>query len=462
LFDKRPGVMARFFFKFVEDHMRKNLYIILVVVSMALLGSILLFAKEPKKAIPTFKDRKGGIALSGEWLNAKKAMEGLLAAIEQDPNDHKSMLSLSQAYIQEGRETGDHAYYDKAALELLDKILQSDSVNFEAMCCRATVLLSQHHFTEGLEQGKKAMRLNPNSAFVYGILCDANLELGNYDEAVKMADKMMAIRPDIRSYSRISYLREIYGDIPGAIAAIKLAVSAGYPGLEQTEWTRCILAHLYENRGSLDSAEYQYKLALSERPDYAFAIAGLGKIAKANGNYKEAITYYEKARGLIVEYSFSDELTDLYALNNEKDKAQRNSYEVIEMLGPGKDVESETGHGHYADKELAFAYLKRGELEDATKHALIEYERRPQNIDVAEMMAWVQYKNGKFTEANKLINTALRTNSKNPVLLCRAGLIKIKAGEIEKGKLYITTALEANPFIEADLKKEAVPFLKNV
>src|ERR1041385_3058318 len=143
------------------------------------------------------------------------------------------MLSLSQADIQEGGETGDHAYSDKAGIELLDKRLKSDTTNFEAMCCRATVLLSQHHFTEGLDQGKKAVKINPNSAFVYGILCDANLELGNYDEAVKMADKMISIRPDIRSYSRISYLREIYGDIPGAISAIKLAVSAGYPGLEQ-------------------------------------------------------------------------------------------------------------------------------------------------------------------------------------------------------------------------------------
>ena len=77
------------------------------------------------------------------------------------------------------------------------------------------------------------------------------------------------------------------------------------------------------------------------------------------------------------------------------------------------------------------------------------------------MFAWVQYKNGKFAEANKLMNTALRTNSKNPVLLCRAGLIKIRAGEVEKGKQFIRTALETNPFLEPDLKKEALPFLKN-
>ncbi|HWY12640.1 MAG TPA: CDC27 family protein [Bacteroidia bacterium] len=439
--------------------MRKNLYVILVSVTGTLLVCILLFSKKAEAKIPSFKERAGGVSLSAEWLNTKKAMQGLLAAIEQNPEDYKAMLQLSQAYIQESRITGNHGYYDKAALELLDKILEAQPKNFDALCFKATVLLSQHHFAEGLTVAQQALPINPDNAFIYGILCDANLELGKYDEAVKMADKMVSVRPDIRSYSRVSYLREIYGDMPGAKQAIKLAIAAGYPGLEQTEWTRCILAHLYENTGILDSAEYQYKMALQERPDYAFAIAGLGRIAKAQGNYKDAIYYFEKAKGMIIEFSFSDELTDLYRLNKQPNEANTNAEEVIRMLGPNSDVEGENGHGHYADKELAYAYLKINDIENALKHALLEYERRPANIDVSETLAWVKYKNNEFTEANKLINAALKTNSKNPVLLTRAGLIKIKAGEIEKGKALIKTAREADPFLDIELRNEANPYL---
>ncbi len=439
--------------------MRKNLYVVLVCVTGALLACIFLFSKKAEAKTPSFKERSGGVNLSAEWLNTKKAMEGLLAAIDQNPKDYKSMLQLSQAYIQESRVTGDHGYYDKAALQLLDKVIEAEPNNFEALCCKATVLLSQHHFAEGLEVAKKALPINPDNAFIYGILCDANLELGNYDEAVKMADKMVSVRPDIRSYSRVSYLREIYGDIPGAKQAIKLAMAAGYPGLEQTVWTSCVLGHLHESTGSLDSAEYVYKVALQERPEYAFAIAGLGRIAKAKGDYKEAIMLFEKAKTNIIEYSFSDELTDLYRLNNEMEKAEKNAQEVIEMLGPGEDVEGENGHGHYADKELAYAYLKINDVDNALKHALLEYERRPDNIDVSETLAWVKYKKGDFVEANKLINTALKTNSKNPILLAHAGLIKIKAGETEKGKAFIKTALESNPFMEMELRKEASSYL---
>ena len=440
----------------------KNLYLILVFFTILLFGLILVFAKKPTKQFAGLIERSGSIALSAEWLDTKKAIEELLSAIAANPQNYKAKLNLAQGYIQEARITGNHGYYDQAALDLLDDVLQSEPKNFDALCCKATVLLSQHHFEEGLAVAKQALPLNTSSAFVYGLMCDANVELGNYPEAIKMSDKMVSIRPDNRSYSRISYLREIHGDLPGAIQAAKMAIAAGYPGLEQTEWTRMILAHLYENTGHLDSAAYQYRTALNERPDYAFAIAGLGRIEKGKGNYKEAIAYFEKGKKTITEYSFADELTDLYLLNNEKIKADKSAQEVIAMLSPISNAdESSSSHGHYADKELAYAYLKVNNTDSALKHALLEYDRRPENIDVCETVAWVHYKRNNFTDANKMITKALRTNCQNPSLLTRAGLIKLKAGEKEKGMDLIKKAFAINPFmLDFDLKKEALTILQ--
>jgi tetratricopeptide (TPR) repeat protein len=440
---------------------RKILYGILIAGTGIFFLVILLFSKKTDTTPQGFVEPKGTYALSAEWINAKASIEGLLVKVNDNPKDYKSMLALTQAYIQEGRTTGNHAFYDKAALDLTDKILANDTANFEALCCKATVLLSQHHFMDGLIIAEQAQNINPYSAFIYGLLCDADVELGRYDDAVKMADKMISIRPDLRSYSRVSYLREIYGDMRGSIDAMKLAVSAGYPGLEQTEWARIILAHLYLSIGNLDSAEFEYRTALLDRPDYPFAIAGLGKIAKARGNYKEAITDYEKATTLITEFSFYDELTDLYLLNNEKDKSEKTAQQVIEMLSPGKNTGGTNGHGHYADKELAYAFLKTNQVDSALSHAITEYNRRPDNIDVCETVAWALYKKGYFYAANTTMNKALRTGSKNPILLCRAGLIKTKAGEKEAGISLIKTAFSYNPFLDVELKKEAQPYLSS-
>ena len=351
-------------------------------------------------------------------------------------------------------------YYDKAALDLLEDVVQNQPKNFDALCCKATVLLSQHHFTEGLAVAQQALPINPDNAFIYGIMCDSYVELGNYAEAVKMCDKMISVRPDIRSYARVSYLREIHGDLPGAIQAAKLAVSSGYPGLEQTEWVRTILGHLYENTGNLDSAEIQYKTALLERPEYPFALAGLGRVEKMKKNYKDAAKLFEKAKTLIIEYSFSDELTDLYRLNNEPEKAKKSAGDVIQMLSPISTVDEGTsGHGHYADKELAYAYLKIPDVESALKHALLEYERRPENIDVCETLAWARYQKGEYAEASKLIDKALRTNCRNPVLLCHAGLIKLKAGDLQQGQDLLRKVLSVNACIDPDLLKEASKFV---
>ncbi len=428
---------------------RKYGYTILLSITGIFIVVIFLFSKKPKQSIPSFKERKGSVALAGEWLNTKQAIEGLLKDIELNPENYKAKLNLSQAYIQEARVTGDHAYYDAAALELLDDVVKNEPKNFDALCCKATVLLSQHHFAEALLVAQNALVINNQSAFIYGIMCDAYVELGKYKEAVKVTDKMISIRPDIRSYSRISYLREIHGDYKGSIEIAKLAVAAGYPGLEQSVWARIILGNLYKNIGQLDSAEYQYKYALVERPDYAFAIAGLASIAKAKGNYKEAIAGYEKAKAMIIEYSFDDELTDLYKLNNEPQKAINSALDVVEQLSPISNVdENEKGHGHYADRELAYAYLKVPNLDSALNHAIIEYNRRPENIDVCETIAWVYYKLKNYTEANKMINKAMATNSQNPLLLYRAGLIKTKVGEVAVGGELIKKALATNPYLK--------------
>lgn len=440
---------------------RKVIYSVFIGITAGLFVMILAFAKEPKaEASEGIRERRGTFAMSAEWLNTKEAIEGLQADLAADPENTKVMVQLAQAYIQESRVTGDHAFYDKAALELTGKVLTIEPDNFEALCCQGTVLLSQHHFAEALVTAQHAKEVNPYAAFVYGMLCDAYVELGNYEEAVKACDQMVSVRPDIRSYSRVSYLREIHGDLPGAIEAMKLAVNAGYAGLEQTEWCRVMLGRLYEQTASLDSAKHCYELALYHRTDYPFALAGMARIEKANGNYDRAIALLTKANEQIVEYSFYEDLADLYTLRGDKALADSSLNMAIEMLGPGATTNEEVvGHGHYSDRELALAYVKTGDYTKAMEHAIREYNRRPQNIDVCETLAWVYYKAGKYYLAEDMMRKATRTGKKNPDVLCRAGLIKIKAGYQAAGQKMINAAVTMNPFIDSDLKSDISAYI---
>ncbi len=435
--------------------MRKNLYRLLLLGFGAALAAIFIFKSSTPERIPQLKARHGDLALGGEWLNTKNAIQGLLAKLRHNPRDHKSQLLLAQGYMQEGRVTGDHPYYDAAAMQLLEQVLADQPENFEALCSKASLCLTQHHFAQGLAVAEEAVKRNPYNAFVYGLLCDANVELGHYDEAVKMADKMNQVRPDLRAYARVSYLREIYGDVPGAIQAMGMATEAGYIGLEQTEWARVQLGHLYENSGDLARAESFYRQALEGRPFYAYALAGLGRVAAARQDYPAAIKNLEQARATVKDYAFADELADLYRLNKQPAQARKMEQEAIKQLSDAAtEADNNEQMGHYADRELAYAYVKTGELDLALKHAKIEYERRPDNIDVNETLAWVHYKRGEFADAQKFMQVALRTHSQNPVLLCRAGLIATKTGQPAQGQALIARALAINPYLSPELAAE--------
>jgi tetratricopeptide (TPR) repeat protein len=435
--------------------MQKKLYPALLLAFGLAVAAIVFFKKQGPPALPEPKNRIGSLAMGGEWLNTKTAMEGLLAKLRADPSDQKSRLLLAEAYMQEGRVTGNHPYYDAAAMQLLQEVLKAEPESFEALCCQASLSLTQHHFSQGLALAEQAQAINPNSGYVYGLLTDANVELGHYDQAVKMADKMNQVRPDLTAYARVSYLREIHGDVPGAIQAMDMAVKAGFAGLEQTEWSRVALGHLYEVSGHLDQAQGYYQQALALRPTYAYALAGLARVAAARHDYTTAINNLNLARATVKDYAFTDELVDVYRLNHQPAEAAKMAQESVAMLADAAQQANDNEElGHYTDRELAYAYLKTNELDKALEHAKIEYARRPDNIDVNETLAWVYYKRGEYAEAQKYMTVARRTNSQNPVLLCRAGLILSKTGKATEGRALIEKAVKVAPYLNPEVTAE--------
>ena len=446
---------------------KTQIYIIcLVVFIVAVIGIILNYnrkQKEQEDKVYTLLPRKGAAANSAEWKEVKKRADILFAALKQDPNDMNASIRLAALYIQEARETGNYMYYDQAAMKYVNNILKTDPRNFNALVYKSLLFLSQHHFAEGLAAAQQAQKVNPYNAYVYGLMVDGYVEMGQYDSAVANADRMVSIRPDLTSYSRVSYLREIFGNYKSAIDAMKMAVDAGGAGDEHTEWTRVQLGNLYEKTGDYKSAEGLYRMSLSMRTDYPSALAGLARVAMAQNDYPKAISLYEKADSLTTDNSIKEELVDLYRTTGQNKKADEEANTVIEDLSKASQAgDKDVNIGHYADRELAYAYLKVNKVDKALDHAMLEYNRRPENIDVNETVAWVYYNKGEYDKALPYIKAALKTHSKNPVLLSRAGLIFYKSGEKEMAKSMLQEAAVSNSYIGSTLKAETMTAMQNM
>ena len=76
---------------------------------------------------------------------------------------------------------------------------------------------------------------------------------------------------------------------------------------------------------------------------------------------------------------------------------------VDEMEKAANAMAKGDSSGHYADKEMAYAYLAVDNYDKAIEHALLEYNRRPDNIDANETVAWVYYKKADYSKAEPYI-----------------------------------------------------------
>lgn len=373
--------------------------------------------------IPRLLDRREALRNGKEWDNVQNIYGACKKALMENPKDWDSRLKLAELFIQEARVSGEHPHYYPAALEVLapavDQLSQIAQRNaheqdflFRALSYKASVQLSLHDFENALLTAQDAVAINPYNAQIYGALVDAHVELGNYAKAVEMADKMVEIRPDLRSYSRISYLREIYGDVPGAMEALDMAIKAGYPGQESTAWARQTLGNLYKTFGQYDKAAQQYNLILEERPDYPFAIGGLGAVAYQQKDYVTAIAKFRQACALMPELSFYEQLAQCY--QKTQDKA------ALDSLLPQIDrmMQEDMAKGHNLNLEMASYYTDVvPNLPKALACAQAEYARRPDNIDVNRAMAKIYLAMGDKTGAQKFIQAAAATGSKHPDLL---------------------------------------------
>ncbi|MDE3058292.1 MAG: tetratricopeptide repeat protein [Bacteroidota bacterium] len=426
--------------------MNKKLYISLLTIFVAgVIGGYFLWKKgEGVTELPRLSPRAGEVRPSSEFLNAERAVDFYRDEIQRHPSVVKNYVQLAGLYIQESRVTGNHHEYLPKVKYLLEKALSLDARDFEAVVTKASLLMTLHQFQGARALAEKAIAINPYNAFAYGVLTDALVELGKYGDAVKTCDKMLSLHPDLRSYARASYLRELYGDARGAEEAMRLAADAGAAGQENRSWALYNLGTLYLSEGKVDTAEFIYNGILQERPNYAFALSGLAQVECVGKNYGEATELLVKASQMNPSHLFLQQLADIYRITGQKEAEEEVSKQILQAF----KVHREDGYDTYYEYAL-YCSNHSIHLKEALEQAREEYEIRPDNIDALDTYAWALYKNGKSAEAVPYIEKALRLNTQRAVLHYHAAEIYHAVNQNAKALASIDRCFKENPLFDA-------------
>jgi tetratricopeptide (TPR) repeat protein len=355
-------------------------------------------------------------------IDGEHAVSSAERALASRPDDPRALADLALAYLQRVRETADPTYYARAD-ELVRRAASGDGDDPAVRIAAAGIALGRHEFAVALEHARAAAVRAPKAPIVHAAIVDALVELGRYDEAVAAAQVMVDLRPDVASLSRVSYLRELHGDLDGAIDAMRRAVAAGAPRSEATAWTEVQLGHLLLMSGDVPSAERAYDSALLRVDGYAYALAGLARVRVAQGDLPAAASLYESVARRIPLAEHLAALGDLYSLMGDARRAdeQLSLVEATQRLFAGSGVRT--------DVDLALFDLDRGRAaEHALAAARAEYAVRP-SIHVAALLAWAEHHSGDLAAAVRHSAEALRLGTRDPLMLYRGAVIAGDAGD---------------------------------
>ncbi len=374
--------------------------------------------------------------------------------IDKNPNVPNGYNSLTVAYIHSARETGDFSLNSKAETAV-GRALELEPENLTAQKLKTSLMLTFHRFAEALEAATHLQAKYPQDAFIYGVLTDANVELGNYKEAIDAAQKMVDLRPNMESYARVSYVRSLHGDPKGAIEAMQTAAKIADPmDKEPQAWCLVHLGDEFFKIGNYAEAEKQYDTALNVFPNYHFALAGKGRARVAQNDFESAVKFLTESNNRVPNVENVILLGDVYTKTGKSDEANK-QYELAQFI--------EQKFGNIDQRRLALLWTDRDtKLDEALEIAKREHETR-KDIFTADIYAWCLYKKGQFQEAKSAITEAMRLKTKDARIFYHAGMIEKSLGNTKEAKRLLQAALQTNPFfdiLQSDNAKSALQEIK--
>jgi tetratricopeptide (TPR) repeat protein len=351
-------------------------------------------------------------ATSREGL--EKTIQEMERRLHERPADSEAAEALADALMRKARVSGNAGLAVRVE-EVLLRVLREDLQSYGARRMMGAVLLSEHRFREAIGQAEIARRQRPDDDWNYGVLGDAHLELGEYDDAFAAFQRMMDLRPTAGAYARMAYALELRGRLDEAVRAMRMSADATSPSdAESIAWHHAQLGDLYRQMGRSAEATFEYEWAAHAFPDHPFAERGKAELLEQSGDLRGAVTRLQALMTRTPSPDVAAKIGDLHAALGEGGEAER-SYALAEA-GWRSDAPNPAQLSRFLadhDRKLAEA-VQIAERAAADRH----------DIFTEDALAWVYFKSGRLRDARATISQALRTGTHDRSIRHHAALIQ--------------------------------------
>lgn len=369
--------------------------------------------------------------------DGERRLTALQDRLRRVPEDYSAWASLGLAYVQQARITADPSYYPKADGALARSLTIEPEDNYLALLGQGATAAARHDFSAALSLSKRAAAINPQAPVIYGVMGDALVELGRYDEAFRAIQRMLDLNPDTGALARASYTWELRGNIELARENLERARDeAG--GRSDRAFASYYLGELAFNSGDLPAARAHYEAGLQADSSYLPLRAGLAKLLAAGGETSAALAAYKALTDELPQPGYLIEYGDLLAASGRDAEAAR-QYALVRV-----QEQLFASQGVNTDIELALFDADHGRAAQALRTARAERARRD-SIAVDDALAWALHAAGRDREALVEAKRAARLGFRSASFAYHRGVIEAELGMRAEAVRDLRLALAINP-----------------
>jgi len=376
--------------------------------------------------------------------DATSAAAALEARLQETPASPQLLTDLGVTYLARARETADPTFFDRAA-EALGRSRSLDADRPPTLTALGLLALARHDFSAALELGARAHELDPASPEALGVVVDAHAELGHYDEAAAAAQEMVDRRPSLASLSRVSYLRELNGDVAGAVTAMTQAALAGAGSASDAASVEALLGDLHLGRGDLDEAEAAYLRSTAKVPGLGAGEVGLARVAAARDDLGAAIPRLEAVVARLPQPAWVALLGDAYSAAGRADDAAA-QYDLVRQIEALNRASGVTVDLELARFEADHARDPGAQPELAVEMARSALQTRP-TVFASDALAWSLYQTGRADEALPHAQAAVRLGTADGLLWYHLAAIEADLGTTDLARRHVGQALAMSPYL---------------